>query len=186
MTTRMSVRLATLVAIAGLSLAACGSDTPAATSSSPAADTASVADTASAAGGGSSAAGSADGATVLGVADSSLGTIVVDGKGMTVYVFDKDTQNSGKSSCSGQCATAWPAVNTDSTTPTVQGVTGKVGTITGVDGKTQVTLDGWPLYYYASDSKAGDTTGQGVGGVWWVVTADGAKVTAAASSGGGY
>jgi predicted lipoprotein with Yx(FWY)xxD motif len=56
-------------------------------------------------------------------------------------------------------------------------VTGDVDTITGTDGSTQVTLDGWPLYYFAGDSAAGDTSGQGVDDVWWVVGADGEKIT---------
>ena len=111
-----------------------------------------------------------DSAAALKTADTSLGTVVVDGTGLTVYVFDKDTQNSGKSSCSGACVAQWPAVESDSATPSVQGVTGTVGTITGVDGKQQVTLDGWPLYTFAGDSSAGDVTGQGVGGIWWAVS----------------
>jgi predicted lipoprotein with Yx(FWY)xxD motif len=61
-------------------------------------------------------------------------------------------------------------------------VTGEIGTITGVDGSTQVTLNGWPLYYYAGESAAGDTNGQGVGGVWWVLTPEGEKI----GGGGGY
>ncbi|WP_029136475.1 COG4315 family predicted lipoprotein [Nakamurella lactea] len=197
MTTRILARMVAVAALGGLALAGCAGNTPASTSpstSAAAASTAaaSAAATGSAAGGSASGSAGADGSAaagsgpVLGVADSSLGQIVVDGKKMTVYVYDKDTQNSGKSSCSGACATAWPAVNTDSMSPTVDGVTGQVGTITGVDGKTQVTLNGWPLYYYANDAKAGDVTGQGVGGVWWAVAADGSKVTAAAAGGGGY
>jgi predicted lipoprotein with Yx(FWY)xxD motif len=112
----------------------------------------------------------------LTTADSDLGEIVVDGEGMTVYMFDSDTQGSGTSTCEGQCATNWPAVTTDSDEPVVEGVTGEVGTITGVDGSTQVTLNGWPLYYYAGDAAAGDTTGQGVGDVWWVLTPAGEKI----------
>ncbi|UOQ88625.1 hypothetical protein MUN74_15320 [Agromyces endophyticus] len=120
--------------------------------------------------------GAASGAA-LATADSSLGQIVVDGTGMTVYMFDTDTQGSGKSSCEGQCATNWPAVTTDSDAPQVEGVTGEVGTITGVDGSTQVTLNGWPLYTYAGDSAAGDVNGQGVGGVWWVLSPTGDKIS---------
>lgn len=124
------------------------------------------------------ASGGSDSSAVLTTATTSLGTVVVDGKGLTVYVFDKDTQNSGASSCSGACAGQWPAVEADSATPDVTGVTGTVGTIAGVNGKMQVTLDGWPLYTYVGDSSAGDTTGQGVGGIWWVVTPGGAKIGA--------
>lgn len=115
-------------------------------------------------------------AGALGVADSSLGQIVVDGEGMTVYMFDKDTQGGDASACADQCATNWPAVTTDSEMPQVEGVTGEVGTITGVDGSTQVTLNGWPLYTFIGDEAAGDVNGQGVNEVWWVLTPDGTPV----------
>ena len=116
------------------------------------------------------------GISTLTTADSDLGTIVVDDKGMTVYVFDNDTQNSGESSCSGACLSNWPPVTADQA-PSLDGVTGEVDTITATDGSTQVTLDGWPLYYFAGDSAAGDTNGQGVSDIWWVVGADGKKIT---------
>ncbi|KRA23853.1 hypothetical protein ASD65_05015 [Microbacterium sp. Root61] len=112
----------------------------------------------------------------LTTADSSLGEIVVDGTGMTVYMFDKDTQGAGASTCAGQCAANWPAVTTDSTEPVVEGVTGEIGTITGLDGSTQVTLNGWPLYYYVGDAAAGDVNGQGVQDVWWVLTPAGERM----------
>ncbi|HEY0120032.1 MAG TPA: hypothetical protein VGC04_14750 [Cellulomonas sp.] len=115
--------------------------------------------------------------TSLATASTGLGTIVVDGKGMTVYQFDKDTQGAGSSACTGQCATQWPAVPGGAAMPSVDGVTGTVGTITGTDGQPQLTLNGWPLYYYAGDSAAGDTKGQGVGGIWWVLTPAGERVT---------
>jgi predicted lipoprotein with Yx(FWY)xxD motif len=142
-----------------------------------------------ASGGGSSSSESAADA-VLKTADSDLGEIVVDAEGRTVYVFDKDTAGSGKSACSGDCLAKWPAVTADSDDPAVDGVSGEVGTITRDDGSTQVTLGGLPLYLYAGDSQAGDVTGQAVGGIWWVVGADGAKITATAapepSTGSGY
>lgn len=119
---------------------------------------------------------------VLSTADSSLGQIVVDGKGHTAYVFDEDTPDAGTSSCSGQCLQLWPAVTADSENPAVDGVDGEVGTITRDDGRLQVTLDGMPLYTYAPDAQAGDVTGQGVGGVWWVVAPDGARITSKAST----
>jgi len=113
----------------------------------------------------------------LATADSDLGTIVVDADGMTVYVFDKDTPGSGESSCTGSCLEAWPPVTTDADSPAVEGVDGEVGTITRDDGTKQVTLGGYPLYYWQGDSAAGDTTGQGVQGVWWVVAPDGSKIS---------
>ena len=93
-----------------------------------------------------------------------------------MYVFDQDTQGSGESSCSGQCLAQWPPVTADAA-PSLDGVTGDVATITGTDGSTQVTLNGWPLYYYVGDEAAGDTTGQAVNDVWWVVGPDGEKIT---------
>ena len=120
--------------------------------------------------------GSGAGISTLTTAESDLGTIVVDDQGMTVYVFDTDTQGSGESSCSGACLSNWPPVTADQA-PMLDGVTGDVDTITATDGSTQVTLDGWPLYYFAGDSAAGDTNGQGVNDIWWVVGADGKKIT---------
>jgi predicted lipoprotein with Yx(FWY)xxD motif len=118
-------------------------------------------------------------------ASTSLGNVVVDGKGMTAYFFDKDTANSGTSACSGQCATLWPAITTTSATPTVKGVTGKIGTITGVDGSKQITINGLPIYTFANDKAVGDVTGQGVQGIWWAISPAGDKITKAAS-GSGY
>jgi predicted lipoprotein with Yx(FWY)xxD motif len=116
--------------------------------------------------------GSAD----LMVADSSLGKIVVDGKGMSVYFFGKDTAGSGTSACSGQCLVNWPPVPSASSTPTVDGVTGELGTITATDGSTQITLNGLPLYYFKGDSAPGDVNGQKVQDVWWVVSPDGQAI----------
>lgn len=120
----------------------------------------------------------------LAIADSSLGEIVVDGDGMTVYIFDKDTADSGKSACAGDCLAAWPPVATTNESPAVDGVTGEVATITRDDGSLQITLNGLPLYLYAADEAAGDVTGQGVGGVWWVVGPDGGKIDTVAESSG--
>jgi predicted lipoprotein with Yx(FWY)xxD motif len=120
----------------------------------------------------------------LAVANTSLGDIVVDRDGMTVYIFDEDTADSGKSACSGDCLAAWPPVATTSESPTVDGVTGEVSTITRDDGSLQVALNGLPLYLYAPDEAAGDVTGQGVGGVWWVVGPDGTKIDTATGTSG--
>ncbi len=110
-----------------------------------------------------------DSGVALETAESALGTIVVDGDGMTVYQFDNDTQGGDSSTCTGQCATNWPAVP-GSAAPELEGITGTVATIIGIDGEPQLTLNGWPLYYFAGDAAPGDTNGQGVGGVWWVLT----------------
>ena len=138
--------------------------------------TAASTDSGSGSGAASSAPAPAAASTALATATASVGTIVVDGKGMTVYMFDKDTKGTTTSACTGDCLTKWPIVTSDSATPTVEGVTGTVATIDSPDGRKQVTLDGWPLYYFAGDKAAGDTAGQGVGGVWWVLSPAGAKI----------
>ncbi|TQN38116.1 putative lipoprotein with Yx(FWY)xxD motif [Blastococcus colisei] len=122
------------------------------------------------------------GDAVLATADSELGEIVVDGEGRAVYVFDRDAPGSGSSSCADSCAESWPPVTAEAEAPEVDGVTGDVGTIERDDGTRQVTVGGLPLYTYAGDSDAGDVTGQGVQGVWWVVAPHGAKISEAAPS----
>ncbi|WP_291885946.1 hypothetical protein [Cellulomonas sp.] len=120
-------------------------------------------------------AGGASGAD-LGTAPTSLGTVVVDGKGMTAYYFLNDTKGSGTSACTGGCATAWPAITTESDTPSVDGVTAEVGTIPTADGRKQITLDGRPIYTYAQDTAPGDVNGQGVNDVWYVIAPDGSEI----------
>jgi predicted lipoprotein with Yx(FWY)xxD motif len=166
-------------AVLGLSaLTACGggNNTPAAPGSSTSTST--------------STSTSASGEAKLATADvANYGKIVVDGKGMTLYLFDKDTASPSKSNCEGQCLVKWPALMAGSGTPQVEGVDASlVGTVTRSDGSKQVTLAGWPLYYFQKDTKAGDATGQAVGGIWWVIGPDGKKITTkpAGASGGGY
>jgi predicted lipoprotein with Yx(FWY)xxD motif len=124
--------------------------------------------------------------TDLKTASTSLGSIVVEGKGMTVYVYDKDTAGSGTSACTATCASTWPAVTTTTSTPVVVGVTGTVGTITGTNGKTQITLNGLPLYTFASDTAPGAVAGQGYKGIWWAVSPSGDKLTTATKNSNGY
>ena len=117
-------------------------------------------------------------AAELSVADSKAGQIVVADQGLSVYFFTKNTKDSGNSVCTGACLTSWPAVTSTTATPTVNGVTGKVGTIPTADGKMQVTINGMPIYYYSKDQAAGDINGQGVGGVWFLVSPSGEMITA--------
>lgn len=110
--------------------------------------------------------------------DAKLGKILVDNKGMTLYIFDKDSAD--KSTCSGGCVTKWPLLTATSEKEAIaagEGVTAKFGIIKRDDGKYQVTANGMPLYYYAEDKAAGDVKGQAVGDVWWVIGADGSKIT---------
>lgn len=172
---RRTPMLTTALAAAALVLTGCGSSDD--SGGAAAAGTSSSAASPTPASSTAASSSSADSSALLTTADSGLGTIVVDGAGRTVYMFTKDTQGSGASSCSGQCLVAWPPVVADSAAPQVDGVSGDVGTITRDDGTVQATLDGWPLYYWQGDSAAGDTTGQGVQGVWWVLTPEGAPVS---------
>jgi predicted lipoprotein with Yx(FWY)xxD motif len=113
----------------------------------------------------------------LETATSSAGQVVVAANGMTVYFFTKDVKDSGKSACTGGCAASWPAVTTTSATPAVEGVGGTIGTIPTADGKMQITINGMPIYFYSQDKAAGDVKGQGVGGVWYLVSPSGSMVT---------
>jgi predicted lipoprotein with Yx(FWY)xxD motif len=126
------------------------------------------------------AAALAQGTSTVQVAQSAqLGNILADNKGMTLYLYTKDTP--GVSNCSGGCLAAWPALTVPAgATPVAgPGVTAKLGTITRSDGVLQVTANDMPLYYWAKDKAAGDVTGQGVGGVWYVLDPTGAMVKTA-------
>jgi predicted lipoprotein with Yx(FWY)xxD motif len=107
------------------------------------------------------------GATVEFKAAGSVGTVLVAGSnGMTLYTFDKDVANSGTSACTGDCLARWPALTVASGTAPVAGpgVTGTLGTITRADdGALQVTYNGLPLYFFAGDTKPGDTNGNYTG-----------------------
>ncbi len=140
--------------------------------------------------GGSSTPASSDTAggktATVGLANNgNLGKILVDSKGDTVYMFQKDTGT--KSTCTGACATAWPPVRATGTPTVADGLSGKVGTTPRSDGQPQVTYAGHPLYRFSGDSKPGDANGQGTnafGGLWYVVSSSGAAVTTGGSSGG--
>ncbi|GAB3534239.1 hypothetical protein GCM10027403_09720 [Arthrobacter tecti] len=114
--------------------------------------------------------------TPLGIAETDLGEVVVDAEGMVVYYFTNDEADSGVSACEGGCLEAWPPVLTDSETPEAEGVTGELGTIETPDGELQVTINGMPIYYFANDEAPGDTNGQGVNEVWYVVAPDGTMI----------
>ena len=151
---------AALLAALTVALAACGggNDEGSGTAASPTPTTA--------------AAKEAGGPTVA-VASSSLGDILVDGDGRTLYAFTRD--NGDQSACSGECATNWPALTGTATAGTgVQAAL--LSTSMQASGDSQVTYGGRPLYHFAGDAKAGDTNGQGVGNVWFAVTADGQLV----------
>ena len=109
------------------------------------------------------------------VEDSDLGQIVVDAEGKTLYVFLAD--EGSDSTCYDDCESAWPPLTVDGDPAAGEGIDAALlGTSERTDGSTQVTLDGHPLYYFASDETADDTEGQGVGDVWFVVSPEGEAI----------
>lgn len=97
-----------------------------------------------------------------------VGSFLVDTKGMTLYSFKKDSP--GKSACEGDCLAKWPLYFRESVA-VKDGVKAEdFATITRADGQKQTTYKGMPLYYFVGDKNPGDTTGQGVKDVWYVVT----------------
>ena len=108
-------------------------------------------------------------------ADPKLGKILVDGKGMTLYMFTKDEPD--KSNCDASCLKAWPPFLTQGNPILGDGVDKTlIGSATLADGTKIVTYNHFPLYYWAGDAKTGDTTGQGVGKVWYVIGPDGKPI----------
>ncbi len=113
--------------------------------------------------------------------NTTLGKFLADQDGRTLYVFLKDTKN--VSNCSGNCAATWPPLHAQGKPTAQSGVDASLlGTIQRQDGSTQVTYNGQPLYYYAADKAMGDTKGQGIGQVWYVVGPDGSPIKSAAGS----
>jgi predicted lipoprotein with Yx(FWY)xxD motif len=161
----------TAILILSLVLAAC-SETPAASSAEETtAPTPSEAASASAA---PSESAAASGEAAVVTAESDLGAILTDAAGMTIYFFANDTE--GTSNCEGDCLANWPAVEAEDSPTAGEGVTAELGTIERSDGTRQLTVNGFPAYYFANDAAAGDTNGQGVGGIWWVFGADGEHI----------
>ena len=107
-----------------------------------------------------------------------LGRFIVDAKGLTLYLFEKDKH--GKSACNGTCAKVWAPYLTSGKASVGSGLSGsKVGTTKRTDGTTQVTYNGHPLYHYNDDKKPGQTEGPGskaFGAEWYVLNAKGNKI----------
>ena len=116
-------------------------------------------------------------ATVNVSESTTYGSILVDGEGLSLYLFTNDTQNGGASTCYDDCAVEWPPLLSDSVPVAGEGVDETLlDTITRTDGTTQVTYNGWPLYYFVDDVAFGDTTGHGMENVWFLVTPAGEVV----------
>ncbi len=106
-----------------------------------------------------------------------IGTYLTDGDGKTLYRFDNDSNKPPKSTCNGDCAKTWPALliaSPGKIFPT--GVDPQlIGYVERADGTCQVTVNGWPVYYFSGDKAPGELNGQGVKGTWFAVSPTGAK-----------
>lgn len=171
MTRRLIPSVLALGAVGAIALAGCGSSSSASTGSSASSGGGGLY------GGGSSgsttanAAATTSGAATISARKTKLGTVLVDAKGRTIYLWVHD--KGSKSTCNGACAQAWPPVLTSGKPKAGKGVKASLlGTTKRADGKTEVTYGGHPLYTFAGDQAAGDTNGQGsegFGAYWWVV-----------------
>jgi predicted lipoprotein with Yx(FWY)xxD motif len=146
--------------------------------------------TSSPAGGGSSSSASGDVAVEV-TSNDTFGSILTDAQGMSLYIFDNDTTS--QSTCNAGCAPTWPALTVTGQPTGGDGVDASLlGTTERDDGTTQVTYDGHPVYRYSGDAAAGDTNGEGIGGIWHLVSDKGTAVegsgggSASASQSGGY
>jgi predicted lipoprotein with Yx(FWY)xxD motif len=117
----------------------------------------------------------AQGTPTIQTRQTGLGTVLTGPNGMTLYTFDRDTP--GVSNCNGNCAAAWPPLPASGTPTAPAGVGGTLTVITRADGSQQVAYNAQPLYFYAEDQQPGQTTGDGVGGVWHVAKPVGAAQT---------
>jgi predicted lipoprotein with Yx(FWY)xxD motif len=166
---RKALARAALLAALAVALAACGgSDNGGSGSAATSAPTTTAAQAAS--------------GTTVAVASSKLGDILVDADGRTLYAFAKDKGD--QSACTGNCATNWPALTGPATAGTGVQAT-LLSTSMQANGTDQVTYGGKPLYHFAGDAKPGDTNGQGMGNVWFVLAANG-QLVREKPAGGGY
>jgi predicted lipoprotein with Yx(FWY)xxD motif len=163
---------AALIPLSALAVSACGG--AAATASRPASSSTPTAKTASAA------------SATVGVANSGLGSILVDSTGRTLYLWQADT--GPESACSGACAAAWPPLLTTAAPTAASGVKASLlGTTKRSDGAEQVTYNQHPLYLFRGDTASGQTNGQGstgFGAPWYVLAPSGSQITGSASTSG--
>ncbi len=164
------IRILVATAALGIGLASCASNSSAAYG----------------AGGSSPSAGgaSAGAATVSTAEVGDLGTVLVNGDGRTLYLFQSDSGST--SSCVDTCAGTWPALTTSGDASATSGADASMlGTTSRSDGSTQVTYNGHPLYTYSGDMAAGQANGEGFNELWYAVTTQGTPAMAK-TGGGGY
>jgi len=171
MTRRRNITVATVLALplAAVALAGCGGSNSASGSPSPPKTS-----------GGQPA--------TVGIVNTGLGKILVNSKGRTLYLFQKDS--GPKSTCLGACAANWPPLLATGKLTIGNGANASlVGTSMRTDGKTQVTYNGHPVYLFSGDNKAGDTNGEGInafGANWYALSSAGTRVSSSNSGGSGY
>jgi len=161
------VATAALIPLAALAVAACGGGGAAATAAPPPAASTTTTTT------------TPTKTAAVRVAKSSLGSILVNASGRTLYLFKADSAT--MSACTGACATAWPPLLANGTPTAGTGLTAsKLGTIARSGGNRQVTYNGHPLYLFIMDTKPGQTAGQGVtafGAAWFAVSPAGNQIS---------
>jgi predicted lipoprotein with Yx(FWY)xxD motif len=167
-----SIRFVAVAAVAAFALAACSSSSkPASSNTNP--TTTTVGET-------TTAAPATGGATTVALASTKLGQVLVDSKGMTLYLDENDKP--GKPACTGSCLTAWPPLAAPASATYGAGLdASKFSTVTASDGTKQLAVDGSPLYTWMNDQKPGDVTGQDVNG-FYVVGKDYKKIEGSAGS----
>lgn len=169
----------TLFGLAGAAtalLAACGSSSPAATPTPTTRPAAATPTTILPSATTPTTTASTTAGSELTVATTSLGKVLVDAQGRTLYLYTKDTQNK-PGTCESTCAANWPPLIA-AKLPTVSSslTASKLSLMKRTDGTEQVAYNGWPLYLYAKDSKTGDVSGENVAGSFFAVDAAGIAV----------
>jgi len=111
-------------------------------------------------------------ADTIKLGSTSLGLVLTDAKGMTLYYFAKDIPSAGTSACSGGCSAVWPTFSVNTVSVSAPLDSSDFSMFTRADNTTQVAYKGYPLYYYGNDTKPGDTNGEGILGLWAVMKQD--------------
>jgi predicted lipoprotein with Yx(FWY)xxD motif len=128
-------------------------------------------------GGDDAGADASAGQVTVQVSETALGEVLTDAEGHTLYGFTQDSD--GVPTCAGDCATAWPALLVDGEPIIGEGLDpATFSTVDGAEEGTQLKAGNWPLYRFSGDAAPGDVNGQGSGGVWFAVRADGTLVDA--------
>jgi predicted lipoprotein with Yx(FWY)xxD motif len=154
-----------------LLLAACGGSS----GSSGSAGSTATPTTTTAAGQATSQALNPPGTTVLIVQKSNLGYVLAEANGLVVYTYANDKKG-GAPTCTGSCASLWPAVTGNPKALSADTLPGTLGTVSTADGAKQITYNGYPLYTYKG-AKPLTTSGNGIGGVWHVIKLSASDVT---------